>query len=399
VTQRLTGNCNRTRTGVANPKWRSQVLKAENASTDFTATQSSATFVGSKYDIINKNLPSSQNITHNWGYTCPLNADLVVLPSFMSQLKADNLARQKFYKRAIQANRYLQSGVFLGELRQTLSLIRNPAKSARLLVDVFAKSTFRRARPRRGRSSRNITIAEKLKYLKNAIADSWLEFSFGWNPLAADVDAAYRLLNDLATKTNRMFAEVKGSNLQYDKKLITSALTGQATNRPYSVLQTKQTYAEVIVSYYGRIRLDMPNSVDRYFTGLGLTVADILPTSWELVPWSFFVDYFTNVGDVIEAWSFPVSRLAWATKVVVEERKSSTQWVYNAARTQVLYGGNIVSAEVDRNAIRTSGEKRVTRTATVYVRPPELQFEMPFSSLKKSLNIGALMATSRRGIR
>lgn len=396
-----TENCNRTRTGVANPKWRSQILRCENASTDFTASENLGTLIGTKYEKVNKNLPASQTISRSWGYTVPLAADLPTLPPFMSQTKADNIARQKFYKQAIKAQRYLQSGVFIGELRQTLSLIRNPAKSARLLIDVFSKNAIRRARPRKGRSTQLLTSKEKLKYIKNAIADSWLEFSFGWSPLAADVDAAYKLLSDLATKVNRQFAEVKGIGSDYANVLTASALTSTSTNRPYAVLQNKQTHTSVLIKYYGRIRLEVPDlSADRYLTALGLTVADILPTTWELIPWSFFVDYFTNVGDVIEAWSFPVSKLAWASKVVVEEKKGSTLWCYNHPRTVQLAGsGNLVTMEVQRNAFRASGVRRVIRTAVVYVRPPELQFELPFSSMKKSLNIGALMATSRRGIR
>jgi hypothetical protein len=391
-------NCDRTRTGVANPRWRSQIIKGENASTDFSGTENTGAFVNQKYDIYSKNLPSSQKLSHQWGFTTPLGSDMPSLPSFMSQSKADNIARQKFYKNAVKAQRFLQSGVFIGELKQTLGLIRNPAKSARLLIDVFAKSARRLARPRKG-SNNIVTAKQKLLLLKNAIADSWLEFSFGWKPLASDIDAASNLLASLALRANHEFASIEGIGYDFSNSLVSSSLTGLATNRPYAVLQTKQTHTDVLIKYYGRIRLDVPELADgRIMSGLGLTVADIIPTAWELIPWSFFVDYFSNIGDVLEAWSYPTAKLAWASKVVVQNRKGITQWVYHSARTKTLYGSNITSISVNRNAYRTFGIKQVNRTAVVFVRPPELQFELPFSS-GKFFNIGALLATSRRGIR
>jgi hypothetical protein len=390
---------NRTRTGVANPKWRSQIILGQNASTNFTASERRDRGQLQKYDRFNKNLPASQNLSHSWGYSMPLAADLPILPAFMSIEEADDKARQKFYKNAIKAQRFLQSGVFLGEIKQTLGLILSPAKSARLLVDVFVKSAKRRARPRKG-SNNIVTAAQKLKLVGNAIADSWLQFSFGWEPLISDLEGACGLLASLALRTNQEFVNISGAGLDYENLLVSDGLTGFSSNRPYSVLQQKHTYREVRVKYYGRIRLDVPELADgRILSGLGLTTSDIIPTAWELIPWSFLIDYFTNIGDVIDAWSYPVAKLAWASKVVVENRQCDCFWSYNEPRTRTLMGvGNWISVKVDRNAFRISNEKRVTRTAEVYVRPPELKFELPFAR-KKQFNIAALFAASRLRIR
>jgi len=40
-----------------------------------------------------------------------------------------------------------------------------------------------------------------------------------------------------------------------------------------------------------------------------------VPTLWEILPWSFVVDYFTNAGDVINAYSTLSSSIAWRSQV------------------------------------------------------------------------------------
>lgn len=56
---------------------------------------------------------------------------------------------------------------------------------------------------------------------------------------------------------------------------------------------------------------EVPDNRD-WHTRMGLTIQEFVPTVWELIPYSFVVDYFTNIGDVVNyAYS---ANLNWVYK-------------------------------------------------------------------------------------
>lgn len=117
------------------------------------------------------------------------------------------------------------------------------------------------------------------------IASGWLELWFGWVPLVGDIGNAIRVLES-PIKSTRIRAQASGS--------ISWGSYPVGTNmRRYSVAETyyEQLLADVYVSN--------PNL--RLASQMGF----INPASvaWELVPFSFVVDWFVNVGDVISSMS------------------------------------------------------------------------------------------------
>jgi hypothetical protein len=44
---------------------------------------------------------------------------------------------------------------------------------------------------------------------------------------------------------------------------------------------------------------------------LGLRPRDIIPTIWNLIPYSFLVDYFVNIGQIVSAIAVPWSGVKW----------------------------------------------------------------------------------------
>jgi hypothetical protein len=101
---------------------------------------------------------------------------------------------------------------------------------------------------------------------------------------------------------------------------------------------------------------------------LGLTRGQILPNIWEALPWSWLIDWLTNIGDLIEAnnnqFAVPVNKVnimvnkvairtyritskpSWATMnpetpVVVTEKKErfpSSAWYYPSYVQPILTG-------------------------------------------------------------
>lgn len=389
------------RVGVNNPKWRSQVEKRENASTDFSASSTLSSFRACRYRIKSKVTSTSSKATFDhYGRVTP--ASMPSAPAMLSTFEADNQARTHFFKNAVKSQRFLQSGVFIGELRETLSLLRNPAKGLRTLVSILEKDAKLAYKLPKGKR-KSVPLSTRVNQVKQAIADSWLEFSFGWSPLVGDLEAASGLLANLALRANDNFVRVEGFGIQEDHTMVTDTLIDatiplQTGARPFAVRQQTRTDRETMVRYYGMIKLDLPDpSNSRLLTGLGLTLNDAAPTVWELIPWSFFVDYFSNIGDIIEAWSYPRAKIAWVSRVERKIRKQACFWAYNPARTAQQYAGNsyiITSANV-RDGHQISTTKEILRTASVEIAVPTLSIQLP-SLTRQFLNIGALVSASFR---
>lgn len=126
----------------------------------------------------------------------------------------------------------------------------------------------------------------------------WLELQYGWLPLLSDVHGAVHEIMD--KPPTRVTVRGKASDTWYDKSLCT---LGKTTHPVYIDRITKGVH-------HLNLRLDYEegNAAARQAASLGLTnPADL---AWELLPFSFVVDWFANVGDcfnVLDAtfgWDF-----------------------------------------------------------------------------------------------
>jgi hypothetical protein len=94
-----------------------------------------------------------------------------------------------------------------------------------------------------------------------------------------------------------------------------NTLTGMAESgycsifKPSAYMKINSSYS---VRFKGAIRTNTDNGQIGRAQSLRLLPADWLPTAWDLLPWSWVADYFTNIGDIIQALSFPTSNLVWA---------------------------------------------------------------------------------------
>jgi hypothetical protein len=122
---------------------------------------------------------------------------------------------------------------------------------------------------------------------QKAVASAWLEFSYGWKPLLFDIDEGAKAAASLVQQphNNRLYVSAKG------KASIDQLGTfGLGTAVRKSQLATR----------YG-VWLSPPASVPWVQT-LGLT--SVTSTVWELIPYSFVVDWFIPVGNFIRDAEF-----------------------------------------------------------------------------------------------
>lgn len=146
----------------------------------------------------------------------------------------------------------------------------------------------------------------KAKARSKIVADAWLEFHFGWEPLVKDIFHATQVLQSpMSGKTVEARTGVPFLESSYSK--------------PYS-----EAYIEVIkgIMLHKCGATLLVTDHNAYMANrLGLT--NPAAWAWELIPFSFVVDWFSTVGSFINQWTdLDGVRLIdpWnATTLIVEE--------------------------------------------------------------------------------
>lgn len=187
------------------------------------------------------------------------------------------------------------AGVFLGEGHQTLNLIADSAIR-------IAKSLFHLKKGDLAGSLRSLIEGTSRKPIKpystfkpfrptqDAMSRHWLEIQYGWRPLLSDVNAAAQSLAHFlsAPLQTRYSAKVEKEDLQ-PKVVQLDPLDGR-TASSMSILKSKKRMI-IVVAEKGSIPAQL---------GL-LNPASV---AWELMPWSFVIDWFIPVGQYLDARSF-----------------------------------------------------------------------------------------------
>lgn len=216
--------------------------------------------------------------------------------------EALNKAYARFLDKVNSGLETSQWAVGLAERRQAMSMVRTRTVRS---VETIAHSAMTMAAAyrslRRGDFGRFLSLL-KLKRLPKRLqrrietprgrwssperaSALWLEYWFGWSPLVADIHSAVSILEAELPEPAKFYASAKAIQV-FDRTKIgyDSYLTGTINYRV-------RIGAEVVVSN--------PNL--RRATLLGLT--NPATVAWELIPFSFLVDWFIPVSQFLNSWS------------------------------------------------------------------------------------------------
>jgi hypothetical protein len=187
---------------------------------------------------------------------------------------------------------------FLGELHEVISMFKRPYHSAVHLVDTYlerAASAVRRYKPQSRHSPK-----QARKNLQKALSDSWLETAFGLQPLISDT-------RDLAEAAARFSYDRRRDVVTASATVQTQGFTSSTVNsisgtniRLRTDIRETETHSTMF-----RVFLDWTRSADLGSLGrlaelTGFRPDLFIPTIYELIPYSWLVDYVSNLGDVIE---------------------------------------------------------------------------------------------------
>jgi hypothetical protein len=194
--------------------------------------------------------------------------------TLMANRAYDNF-RNKIYEK-------VQLGVDFAELRKSYAMITSAASALigftrsvrRLEFERAAKALKMRAPPRGVRKDKNWS-------------SNWLEYFYGWSPLVKTIYDSCGIANEPV----KVFKAIGGAQTVYQN--------GSWNENAGSVTSYGSWWSSYDYRQGGQVK-----SIDAdTFTLAQLGLTNPYSIAWELIPFSFVVDWFLNVGQMLETLS------------------------------------------------------------------------------------------------
>lgn len=292
---------------------------------------------------------------------------------------AINQALIAFYSHLNAVDTTFKGMVFGGEFPETLRMLRHPFRALRRGIGDYLNYV--------GNVGRRLPRQMRPSFVRR----TWLEYSYGWAPLISDcgsaIDAFYA-----SQIIHPIFEMVRG----------------RASNAG-NVVESGYTSAPVLgQQVVGRVRDSSQNEVKFYgvyhSTGAGLArdaiawgfrPSEFIPTIYELIPYSFLVDYFTNVGKVIESWSYRSIGARFMSQTIA--RHNTREWVGMQTQYTKPLGTNYTyenQAKPGRAAVRYTS---IQRSKNASYSLPTFSVKVP-GKWYQWVNVAALSANHRQAV-
>lgn len=367
------------------PGWRRRIKERELASTYLHGTRFSAS--GSKPGSAHRELRSSDGtasyLVDSWGFMAPAMTLGVPNSALVAKItsQADTQAIVDFVKRARKAQTAFQGAVSLGELGETLRMLRNPAREIFRGIRDYVQTSRRRLPRRFGQSPR---VSNRI------VQDTWLEYSFGWKPFVSDVEDACKALRrqqELLNNPPRKWIKSLRQSEAMHCGIVED--TAHEVTHPSGLLiwdHRSLTRYWVTIQYMAFVGLDLNALGARSLSeNFGFKPQEFIPTIWELIPYSFLVDYFSNIGEILSSLSF---NRAACGKIWRTYRYGIDAEGYDFKLRRYSGGAKMITESFVPGSVKLS-QRSITRDEYLGSLVPSLEFTIPGLSTKW-LNIAAL---------
>lgn len=260
-------------------------------------------------------------------------------------------------------------GTFLGEGHQTARMIGDSAIAIARSLRALRRGDLSGAAARLGLGKQ---AGKKLNPRKDA-ASNWLALQYGWMPLLSDVHSGAEAL---------AFHMRRPHKVRYRARYTQKDDSDYVTAHPY----TYRRRAGITKSYILELNEDAVPSIPQ---NLGLEDPEVI--AWELVPFSFVLDWFVPIGDYLQLRA-EVGRLngKWITST--KSFCASQGWSIPGLYTQ---------SEAERAYMRTTLRYLSTFNRSISYAPPRVPLPrfkplQKVGSVKHLLNGLALLAQLRK---
>lgn len=288
-------------------------------------------------------------------------------------------AATEYAARAKILNRLKDSSINLAqsfvERKQTVSLISKNVNRIASAALAIRRGNLRHASNLFGLRYSGRDLRKEIRPSRDNLANYWLEYSYGWRPLLSDIYGASELLAKtfLDNRPTRVQATHRDS-YQQDRYLVYQ-LGG------YLPGSNEYAYSDVLVESKYIIEFVEDNQFAARMASTGIT--DPLLLSWELLPYSFVVDWFLPIGSYLGQLS--ATRGLVFKRGILSQRRTenhSTVWV------RVAKGKNNVY--VDGLSRRYDLDRKTRTVLSSFPSPPPLVYPGSFG-ISKALSGLALI--------
>jgi hypothetical protein len=351
-------------TGTKNPFWKDQIRAVVSATTPadgvrrrvkYRAGSISGTWSVSP-DPPPPHLPGNWYVRYNSGRFI-LAVAVGGTPSLNgpNSVSANNQAIAKLYDQLSSFESAAQAGEDLGEIKQTIKLLTSPLKSARDFTTRILS-----------RHQRALSLSS-VKGAAKALADTTLEYRFGVKPLTSTIANAvvglqgrdyighyypFSCTSKIVVFSTHSFGFEGAGNLILE-----------------TVAKDKNTYS---TRYHGVWAVQ--SGIDKRSVGdvLSLRFKDIIPTVYNLIPYSWLVDYFTNLGTIVSSLSVPWAGVRWCVRTDRNERVHRNESI-RITPPVPMYNGSVQCWPGYTELTETS----FSRSPILSLPIPNLEFKLP----------------------
>lgn len=258
-------------------------------------------------------------------------------------------------------------GTFAAEFSKTLDLVVNFRKRLlKTMSDVMSSKTYKT------RARRSLT----------AFSDTWLEYRYGWRLLAYDIEE----VNSSLTKLQE---GVKSLGIRRVTSHGVNTITNSTSSSRAGGIPGAGGPWDMTVSTVFRTESHTRSGLGIEGVARDLAFIDPLVTGWEIIPWSFILDWFFNLGDMITAWSpFASGNVMWAwSSTNTQSIKEVTCTPLPVRLNRYYVAGPVTGADTCVSV--TDVYERNAREPTV-----DLSFRLNLD-WAKIIDIGALLRSNR----
>jgi len=375
------------RTGEKVPNWKEKIQKKLNATSVYSTSASR----------VERHKNGTVKMTYRYATGYP--DDVLEFTGFQPVLISDvahfatsttaveNEALMKIIKKVRAQRSHLNGLAFTGELREAIHGLRHPFELMRTQVHSHL-----------GKLSKAKLSIEKMPGTKRkqawreVIAGTWLETSFGLRPLIHDTKEIAEALSRFQFETPSLARlQSKSTSLDHGWLRDYNGMSG----RFLRYMREGDRITERTCTYsIGYEAVSRPaGSVRSLVEVLGFTPENFIPTLYELMPWSWLIDYFSNVGGMIEAGTTNESQVKWISKTVKIKTLDTWRFIPSAIETQAAMGsqtkllklegdilGEVILSKIDLNR---------TKPSTLGI--PKLTFTIPGKGTQAA-NLVAILA-------
>lgn len=217
---------------------------------------------------------------------------------------AKSQAKLAFLGKVNEAIAPFTGGVFFGEIRQTIRMIRSPLKKLVSYTRGYHKKVERLARA----AKKRVRVHKFRKFYDDesfisGLTSAYLEWTYGVLPILSDMDGLGKAIGQIKTKRT---ADIR---LQVTIP-IPEITVYQGLHRVGVSSWNAPVMAHLVDRLQGSVRIvgaidttllsgSIPSNTG--LEALGLSMNQFVPTVWNLIPYSFVSDYVVNIGQVLGA--------------------------------------------------------------------------------------------------